>query len=360
MTSASTKLKTSTATGKPTKKLYLYDIDPAQSSPSVNSANLQGSEINEFLINITQKTITDTNHKIFTFNKDSPVKKILSEFLATIKVEDEEARSLLLAKKLLAAEKLALPKAKKLKKSLKKGSMVVCHFESVNRNCLIISKLDFEPFLEEGTYSKKQGLPEKKGVLKSCVIDIDSDGILENDAYLLDSNGSIASYWALSFLDTHPKVNNATNTKNAYSKILQTFVGLARSSKVDYQHLKNNLIGYFSTNTTFTVTGLIESMIGSYEPEKSDKVDLEDIKTKIKALVENKEFDGTFDIDDDEIKKQYKQVLKLDGDVVVTTKKNYNDRIYKKEIDGKMFMLIRTDIGLEEVKEYKAKKTNSK
>ncbi|TOA30119.1 hypothetical protein CGK28_25025, partial [Vibrio parahaemolyticus] len=34
----------------------------------------------------------------------------------------------------------------------------------------------------------------------------------------------------------------------------------------------------------------------------------------------------------------------------------YNDRIYKKEIDGKMFMLIRTDFGLEEVKEYKAKK----
>ncbi|ETZ10314.1 nucleoid-associated protein [Vibrio parahaemolyticus] len=356
MTISSTQVSTLTSAGKPTKKLYLYDIDSTQSAPTVNSAGLQGKAINDFLIKLTQKTVTDTNHKVFTFNDNSPIKTILTNFLSAPSVKDEQSYSLTLAAKLLAAEKLALPKASQLKKQLRKGSMVVCHFESVNRNCLIISKLDFEPFLEEVTYNKKQGLPENKGVLKSCVIDIDDKGQLKDDVFLLDSNGTIASYWSTSFLDTHPKVNNATNTKNAFSKILQTFVGLARSSKVDYQHLKNNLIGYFSTNETFTVTGLIDSMIGDYKPEDPKKVDLDDIKDKIMGLVENNEFDGTFDIDDKEIKKQYKQILKLDGDVTVITKKNYNDRIYKKEIDGKMFMLIRTDFGLEEVKEYKAKK----
>ncbi|TOI98257.1 hypothetical protein CGI47_25530, partial [Vibrio parahaemolyticus] len=63
-------------------------------------------------------------------------------------------------------------------------------------------------------------------------------------------------------------------------------------------------------------------------------------------------FDGTFTIDDKEVKKQFRQTLKLDGEVTVTTKDNYNDRIYKKEIDGDLYMLIRTDSGLEEVQEY--------
>ncbi|MBE4357699.1 hypothetical protein D5E72_17605 [Vibrio parahaemolyticus] len=150
MTISSTQVSTLTSAGKPTKKLYLYDIDSTQSAPTVNSAGLQGKAINDFLIKLTQKTVTDTNHKVFTFNDNSPIKTILTNFLSAPSVKDEQSYSLTLAAKLLAAEKLALPKASQLKKQLRKGSMVVCHFESVNRNCLIISKLDFEPFFRGG------------------------------------------------------------------------------------------------------------------------------------------------------------------------------------------------------------------
>ncbi|MCD9518897.1 nucleoid-associated protein [Photobacterium phosphoreum] len=342
----------------PIKKVFVYDIDIALATPTYSQTNTQALKgLNDFLIKLTQDTVADPNHKIFSFEANSFSKSILEKFLISTDPKQDLQLSLSLAEKLLQAEKDTSGKVKHLNNGLRKGSMVVCHFSSSNRECLIVSKLDFESFLEKGTYSKKQGLPEKKGVLKSCLINVDT-GKLESDVYLLDSNGVISSFWSKLFLETIPLMSDSQNTKRAYSRILSTFKGLSISSKVDYQHLKNNLIGYFSTNTNFSITALLDSLIGSYNPV-SDKVNLDEIKDKISQLVKDKMFDGTFEIDDSEIKKQFKQVLKLDGEVTVTTKKSYNDRIYKKTINGESYMLIRTNTGLEEVQEHPSVRNDS-
>lgn len=343
-------IQLATASTSPIKKVFVYDIDVSLTAPTysvTNTAAIQG--LNDFLITITQETITNPNRKIFKFETSSESKTALEGFLSSDATTEQQEFSRQLAVKLLDAEKQTSSRVRHLN-NLRKGSMVVCHFQSDARECLIVSKLDFESFIERGTYNKKQGLPVKNGVLKSCVINV-QDGQLEADVFLLDSNGTISSFWSRLFLQALPSVNDVTNTRRAYSRILSTFKGLSISSKVDYQVLKNNLIGYFSTNETFTITGLLDSLIGSYTPVSS-KVNLQEITEKINQLVEDQEFDGTFSIDDKEIKKQYRQTLKLDGEVTVTTKKNYNDRIYKKEIDGDLYMLIRTESGLEEVQEY--------
>lgn len=111
------------------------------------------------------------------------------------------------------------------------------------------------------------------------------------------------------------------------------------------------MISYFSTNTDFTVTSLLDALIGQYTPV-SDKVNLSEIKAKIERLVTDGKFDGKFQIDAQEIKAKFKQTLKLEGGITVTTSENFNDRIFKKVIDGDNYMLIKTTKGLEEVKDY--------
>ncbi|TQQ02823.1 nucleoid-associated protein, partial [Vibrio cholerae] len=320
----------------PIKKLYVYDIDVSQKIPTHVTQSEQMSDLGSFLLRVSQETMTSPNKKLYEFEPTSSAQTCIKEFLTATTQAEEEISSMNLAKLLLDAEKNTSSRVSQLA-GIKKGSMVLCHYETNDINCIIVTKLDFESFLERETYSKKQGLPEKKGILKSCVINIDS-GILNKDLYLLDSNGLVASFWSKSFFEANQKINDVVNTKNAYKKISRAFVGLAQKSRVDYQQLKNNLISYFSTNTTFVLSDLLDSLIGNYKPVDPD-VDLDTIKDKINKLVTDGEFDGTFSIDDKEIKKQYKQTIKLDGGIVITTSDSYNDIIYRKKIDGDDYLI---------------------
>ncbi|EGU33887.1 nucleoid-associated protein [Vibrio scophthalmi] len=333
----------------PLKKLYVYDIDVSQSVPSQVIESAQMTDLGSFLLRVSQETMTSPNKKLYEFDSSSDARTHIKSFLNSNSEAEQQASSLELAKLLLLAEKSTSNRVNQLS-GLKKGSMVLCHYETESVNCIIITKLDFESFLERGTYNKKQGLPEKKGILKSCVINAES-GELCNDLYLLDSNGLVASFWSKLFFQASQKIDDVVNTKNAYKKIAKTFVGLAQKSRVDYQQLKNNLISYFSTNSTFVLTELIDALIGSYQPVDPD-VDLDEIKAKINKLVEDNEFDGSFEIDDKEIKKQYRQKITLDGGIVITTSDSYNDIIYRKKIDGDDYLIIKTKSGLEEIKEY--------
>ncbi|WEM44737.1 hypothetical protein PTW35_26140 (plasmid) [Photobacterium sp. DA100] len=335
----------------PIKKIYVYDIDVASDKVVRVQDKVEGlGGLNQFLIHISQETINSTNSKTFHFNSGSKTKNLLNSFMASTHTQSDETISTELANKLLSAEKATTKKVKQLHTGLKKGTMVICHFQSNNRDCLIISKLDFESFLERDTYTKKLGLPEKNGILKSCVINIENNSMSDN-VYLLDSNKSISHFWYDLFLETKPLKDDLLNTKTAFREISRTFVGLSRTSKVDYQQLKNNLISYFSTNSNFTTSDLLDSLIGEYKPV-SDKVDLEEIKSKIQSLVVDGKFDGSFVIDDKEIKDKFKQTIKADGGIIISTNKGFNDRIFRKVIDGENYIIIKTNTGLDEVREY--------
>lgn len=335
----------------PVKKVYVYDIDISNTEPEAITTSITSEKgLNDFLIQISQNTLTDSNHKTFLFEENSQTKIVLDNLIKTDNLNTSEECSLKLAQKLLAVEKKANTKVQNFQGGLKKGAIVICHFKSTARECLILSKLDFESFIDRETYTSKQGLPEKNGVLKSCVINITNDE-LSDCVYLLDSNKTIAKYWSCDFLEAKPQVDDVVNTKNAFREISKTFRHIATKSKVDYYRLKDNMISYFSTNTCFTTTDLIKSLIGEYKPVNKD-LNLEEIKDKIIKLVDEKKFDGTFTIDDSEIKSRYRQKIKLDDGILITANTGFNERIFKTEINGESYILIRTDSGLDSVISY--------
>lgn len=351
MNSQNSAIATGTQLPKLISKVFVYDIDAANSAPkssSQNVASLPGLE--DFLKKLADDAVKSNNTKQFVFNANSTVEPLFQRYLAAADESTAQPISRQIAEQLLQAEKKTSGKVAHLNKGLKKGSMVICHYTASALDCLIVTKLDFESFLERDTYDKKQGLPEKNGVLKSCIIKV-SNGKLEKEIELLDSNGTISSFWSNLFLESKPKIDDVVNTKNAFREISRTFIGLSRTSKVDYQQLKNNLISYFSTNSSFVLDDLLDCLVGSYKPI-SDKVDLDDIKDKIKNLVSTKVFDGNFTIDDAEIKKNYKHTFKLDGGVTITTQQSFNDRIFKKTINGDSYVLIKTKTGLDEIRDY--------
>ena len=335
----------------PVKKVYIYDIDISNTEPKAITTTITSENgLNDFLIKISQNTLTDTNHKTFEFEENSYTKIVLNDLLKTDNSNTSEECSLKLAQKLLDVEIKATSKVLHLQGGLKKGAIVICHFKSTDRECLILSKLDFESFIDRETYTPKQGLPEKNGVLKSCVINI-TNGELNDCVYLLDSNKTIAKYWSCDFLETKQQVNDLVNTKNAFREISKTFKHVATKSKVDFYQLKDNMISYFSTNTCFTTSDLINSLIGDYKPV-NESINLEEIKDKIIKLVKDKKFDGSFTIDDSEIKSKYRQKIKLDDGILITANQGFNDRIFKTEINGESYILIRTNTGLDSVISY--------
>lgn len=337
----------------PIKKLFVYDIDVDNEKVKKIDSIAEGvSGLNDFLIDISRDTINSTNSRVYGFHADSKKKEILNKFIHSVDKKTDEAISLELANSLLESEKSTNNKVKQLHKGggVKKGTMVICRFQTDSSSCIVISKLDFEGFIERDTYKKKLGLPEKNGVLKSCVINIDNDA-LENELHLLDSNSSISVFWSKLFLDSSPLKDDTVNTSTAFREIGKTFVGLSRVSRIDYQQLKNNLITYFSTTTHFTTSSLMDTLIGDYIPV-SEKVDLSIIKSKINKLVADNKFDGNFKIDDKDIKSKYKQTINLDGGIVITASESFNDKIFSKEIDGSNYIIIKTDKGLDEVKPY--------
>lgn len=337
----------------PIKKLFVYDIDVDNNSVKkidLIAGGLTG--LNNFLIDISRDTIYSTNSRMYGFHDNSEKKQTLNKFMNSVDKSTEESLSLELANHLLESESSTNNRVKQLHKGggVKKGTMVICQFQTDDTNCIVISKLDFEGFIERDTYKKKLGLPEKNGVLKSCVININNN-TLDNELYLLDSNSTVAVFWSKLFLDSSPLKDDTVNTSTAFREIAKTFTGLSRVAKVDYQQLKNNLITYFSTTANFTTSSLMDTLIGDYIPV-SDKVDLLVIKQKIEKLVKDNKFDGNFKIDDKDIKSKYKQTIKLDGGIVITTNESYNEKIFSKEIDGSNYIIIKTEKGLDEVKPY--------
>ncbi|GGI98009.1 hypothetical protein GCM10007978_39730 [Shewanella hanedai] len=301
----------------------IYDVDVKEEScHKVELASHADGDLLKLLKKVAANTRTSSSKRQATFGLSSPVKLALEK---VVNNESRELHSENIAKILLDAEVIYGKKMERLKKELKKGSLVITIFSMGSIRLLMLSKIDFEKFLEKDTLKSTLGLPEEKALLKSCLIEIE-DNNMKDGILLADSNGAIARYWWDEFLKSNLTYTDKENTQKAFSTLEQAISKVKNDSPEDHRDLRNNLISYFKTSKSYDHEEMIERVIGNFEPQ-STQVDMSSIRKKLESIPEKAKFDGNFEIDVKEVRAKAKKVYDLGNDIELTTRSG-TDNIY--------------------------------
>lgn len=323
----------------------IYDVDVKEETcEKVELASHADGDLLKFLKKVAANTRTSSSKRQASFILNSPVKVALEK---VVNNDDRDINSEDIANMLLEAEITYGIKMERLNKELKKGSLVVTIFTMGTIRLLMLSKIDFEKFLEKDTLKSTLGLPEEKALLKSCLIEIDDNAM--SDAILLaDSNGAIAKYWWDEFLKSKLTFTDKENTKKAFSTLDQVISKVKNVSPEDHRDLRNNLISYFKTSKSYDHEQMIERVIGDFQPQ-NENVDVEGIRKKLSDVPKKAKFDGNFEIDVKEVRARAKDEYDLGNDILLITRSG-TDNIYSINKDNDTYVAVRTKMNTDKFK----------
>ena len=312
----------------PIKMLRIYDLEHGVGY-NKSTINLESNtDLLSYLITLSQETMKSQSSRSYTFDDDS----FVLEQLATIDNDiDLHARNI--ADHLFFAEDQSRFKTSN-------GSFIIAKLQTNNRYCYLLTKLDFKKYFEEHTYKLKAGLPHEKGLLKSCLININVNEIFEKNIYLADKNGRISAFWHTDFLKSTPVRNNETNTEEVFTviqRLLRTKV--KKVSENDYLLLKDCVVGYFNTKEIFDFDDFIADTITAYTPI-TDDFTVEEFVHSLKSEKERLKFDGSFEIDKTYVKKKIKEVIDVNDGVKLVIQGSTNDIVYEVSYENKEYILI--------------------
>lgn len=330
----------------------LLKIDNEDDSVSVeNFANAQN--INDYIMDLITICSGNAGDREYTFDPTlSTTKNHIINF-----IENEGNRYDVcnaLAQKLLAVEKETQQRIAHLNHEIPKGILLLGYTKMTDFEYkVIITKADYTEFLEELSGEKKSGLPTKKKIFKSFILNVTFDG---NGNYSIgriityDANTSTkAVYWWKTFLELNELRDDKKNTITAYQAIkTEILEPIRKKHKQDYLCLRNLTIAYFRSDGEFNLDHYKDSIIGSYNPFDVN-LSIDTLKTKISSLPQKHNFDNVFNKTPNEIKDKFKDVITLTPEIDLKIKHDILniDRIIKAEEDreGNKYIMIRSEEG---------------
>lgn len=231
----------------------------------------------------------------------------------------------LLAEKLLSVENDTKEKIAHLDKEIPKGILMISFTKMTDIEYkLVITKADYTEFLEELSGEKKSGLPTKKKIFKSFIMNVSYfDNEFEYGKILTyDANSKKATYWWKSFLELCEVRDDVKNTKTAYDAIKKDIIEpLRRKHKQDYLCLRNATIAYFRVEDDFDINHYKDDIIGNYQPF-DNSLNIEDIKIKIEKLPQKYGFDNSFKKTPAVIKDKFKDIIQLTDEIELKLKQD--------------------------------------
>jgi hypothetical protein len=324
-----------------TIQFYLI-FDIASDSNTVRKIELNDASKDDVL-RFVKKLANDAKYgksqRQAMFKVDSEVKKLLSDCLNKT---DDLSELALIANHLLDCE-VEYNNSKGSFNPIRKGSLLISSFTSNNQTSVLISKIDIENFFETQKFKLLTGLPQEKGMYKTCLVNV-NDGIIEEDAYLSDKNSLISKFWWDTFLGCEFIRDAQQNTLEAFNRLSSSLTPVNKISPVDHAFLKGNLTSYFTTATNFDVDEMIERVVGNYEPE-DPAVNTSTIKDKLNKTCISGKFDTSFDIDITPIKGKLKRTIKIDDDIELKIKSGDVSKIFHIEHKKSNYVAIKASHG---------------
>lgn len=334
---------------------YLYKVDIR--TESVEKKEFHDSQhLKDYVMNVIHKVTDSVGDREYQF-KDTAItmKTWLNEIISQAATEETHEA---IAKRLMAEETSTQEKIEHLGKEIQKGMLIISYARmTASEKKIIISKADYDEFIEETTGELKTGLATKKKIYKAFVANVSlvdgEDKITKLTTY--DTNTTMAKYWWEDFLELEVVRKNDINTKNAFEAIEHEILNpLQNHHKQDYLHLWNLTLGYFRAEGEFNIDHYRDEIIGRYQPF-DEGVSVADLQAKCEELPQKRNFDRRFEKDLKGIKgKKLKKTLILTNEIALIIKDtipNLQETLQAyKTPEGEKFLMIKSDSGYEYVK----------
>lgn len=338
---------------------HLYKIDTSRDGAEKKEFE-ETAALKDYVMNVLNTVIDSAGDREYEFQPGSITMKT---WLDKIRSQEEiEETCLLIANRLLTKESERQQQIEQLPNRIPKGMLMISFVdmnlsESIEKK-IIISKADYDEFIEETTGDLKTGLAVKKKIYKAFIANVSTEDGVEKITKIstYDTSPTMAKYWWKEFLELEVVRKNAINTKNAFDAIEKSILNpLKKTSKRDYLHLWNLTLGYFRQQGEFSLDSFRDEIIGRYQPSDTN-ISVSDLQKKCTNLADNEKsdrrFDRRFEKDIKGIKgKKLKKTLSLTNEIDLVIKDsiaNMSEVIQGCTNDaGEKFLMIRSDNGYE-------------
>lgn len=309
--------------------------------------------IKTYIIKLLDKSIENEGDREYIFENSSTTMKTYLDSMINNTIERDNI-SLKIAERLLQEETTTQLRMDHLVEILK-GILIISYVKMTEtENKLIISKADYNEFIEENTGSLKSGLPTKKKVFKAFIANVKRiDGSISK-LITYDLNTKRTTYWWKDFLELEEKRSDERNTELAYNAIKNKILNpIKKDFKRDWLCLSNITIGYFRGEGIFDLDFYRDIIIGNYTPY-DDKLPINQLKEKINKLTSQYKFDCRFNKKPDIIKDKFKNILNLTPEIDLVIKHNVanieNTFVPYIDKENKRYIAIMSEDGYEYAK----------
>ena len=299
-------------------RLYKVDITTQEVSLQEFAEN---DNVNHYIIELLENVSDSEGDREYLFEENSLTMKTYLGRI--INDNDRDSTSESIANRLLQEENKAQQRIAHLKKQIQKGILIISYVQMTEFEFkIILSKADYNEFIEEITGNLKSGLPTKKKIFKSFIANVTMNDEESEITKLVtyDSNTSKAAYWSKEFLELVEIRDDEKNTLVAYNSINKDIIEpLRKKHKADYLCLWNATVAYFRGEGDFNLTHYRDNIVGNYQPI-DDTLILDDIKSKINKLPAKYKFDSIFTKKPNVVKAKFKNTIKLSNEIDLVIK----------------------------------------
>lgn len=331
----------------------------------VEQTEFQESQaLKDYVMNVLEKVTTsvgdrDYKFKLGSITMETWLKKLICQ-------HDVEMTCLKIAERLLKEETNTQERIEHLGKEIQKGMLMISYADmevstGIEKK-IVISKADYDEFIEETTGNLKTGLATKKKIYKAFIANVSLvegvESITKISTY--DTNTKMATYWWKDFLELEVVRNDDINTKNAFVAIEKEILNpLQKNFKQDYLHLWNLTLGYFRLQGEFNLDHYKNEIIGRYQPFNTD-LSVSDLQLKCNDLPYRGDFDSRFDKNIEGIKgKKSKKTLPLTNEIDLVIKDSVANmqEVFQGYVNkaGEKFLMIKSNKGFEYAEKIKTK-----
>lgn len=214
-----------------------------------------------------------------------------------------------------------------------------------------ISKFEHAEFYREEDFIRTIGIQiQNTKIYKSCrlIFEINDEDELEFEEAEVYVNNT-AKYWSEEFLGLIEANTDEYNTKKSFDEIRKYLnKNVKKQYPADYPILFNSFFGYYKRNErTINYYDMIDEIIDGYVGIDIKKNDVEKVKTALKKLSEQKNFDTQFIVYPDIITSRIKQTYDvITGVELVLNRKNKIENIKETisaniDNNGEMYLKIK-------------------
>lgn len=326
----------------------LYKVDITSEGVELQEF-AERDNVNRYVMDLLHEVSENEGDREYLFEDGSLT---MQTFLNNIIMDaDRNGTTAQIAQRLWNKEKDAQRKIEHLDKQIHKGILIISYVHMTeNEKKIIISKADYNEFIEEVSGNITSGLPTKKKIFKSFIanVSLNGDGEEITKRVTYDSNTTKAVYWWKEFLELREIRDDEKNTLTAYNAIKAKILEpIRKKHKADWLCLSNATVAYFRGEGDFNLSHYRDNIVGNYLPNDPD-LNIADIKKKIDKLPAQSKFDPIFTKVPKAVKDKLKNVINLSNELDLVIKHdvaNVRRTFRPHEDDQGKYIMIRSDEG---------------